>query len=71
MYTNQYQYEFGAIINTYHRDALRAEQLRIARTGRRGSIARVFSRIRTSIASPLIAAGGRTDQPPATHAGVI
>lgn len=66
MYVNHYQHEYQgkAIIDAYHRDALRAEQLRIAKASRRGLITMVAIGIRTSIASLLITAGQHISQEP-------
>lgn len=60
----QQEYQSRAIIDAYRRDALRAEQLRIARTRQRGSIAAVAMGFRASIASVLIAAGEHKGQEP-------
>lgn len=57
MYTNQYQheYEVRVITDTYHRDALRAEQVRIAKAGRRGLVRSLFSSARQAIVQAPVA----------------
>jgi hypothetical protein len=56
MYKNLYQleYESKAMIDGYHRDALRAEQLRIAWTNRRSRIAAAAGSVRSTVRSLIV-----------------
>lgn len=73
MYAEQYHHEYQAkaIIDEYHRDALRSEQLRIAWTNRRSRIAAAAGSVRTSIASLLIAAGEHISQEPVARPDLV
>jgi len=53
MYTNQYQHEYQvrAIIDTYHREAIQADRIRIAWTSRRNRIAAAAGSFRSTVRS--------------------
>lgn len=59
MYTNQYQHEYQAttIIATYHREAIQAEKIRLARPGRSIliSVRSLFSSARQAIVQEPVA----------------
>lgn len=59
MYANQNQHEHQVqvIIDQHHRDAIQAEQIRVARTQHPSRIAMAATSIRASIGSLLIAIG--------------
>ena len=66
MYANQNQHEHQVqvIIGQHHRGAMRAEQIRIARTQQPGRIAMAATSIHTSIGSLIIAIGEMISRKP-------
>lgn len=61
----QYQHEPKVIIDEYFRVAVRAEQIRMAKSNKPRPIAALLASIRTSITTMVAAVGGRVHQAPA------
>jgi hypothetical protein len=70
-YQYQREYRLSVIIDNYYRDAIHAEQRRLARAGRAHRVATVAISIRRSVRSLFASADVSMSEPPIADPGLV